>query len=280
MSSSSFNIPRNWWGKIIGGVLGFFKGGISGAVIGAVVGHIFDRIFNAITGVGGTQESFFRALFSTLGHLSKADGQVTPSEIQAAETLMQRMQINAEERKRAISFFNEGKRLDFNLEDALQAFIRHSVVRPDLRQMFMEIVLDVAFADGKLNEAELNVLVRLATLLRIPGHLFNAMLQARQFAPGQAGAGPRPGAGYGPGAGGRGSVAAQGSLTQAYAKLGLKDGASNSEVKKAYRKLVSQYHPDKLVSRGLPEEMMEVAKTRVREINTAYDQIKQAKGFK
>jgi DnaJ like chaperone protein len=282
MSSSSFNIPRHWWGKIIGGVLGFFKGGISGAVIGAVVGHIFDRIFNAVTGVGGTQESFFRALFSTLGHLSKADGRVTPGEIQAAETLMQRMQISAEERKRAIEFFNEGKRLDFNLEDALHAFVRHSVVRPDLRQMFMEIVLDVAFADGKLNEAELNVLVRLATLLRIPGHLFNAMLQARQFGPGQAGPGPGsgPGQGYGPGTGRRGSVASQGPLARAYAKLGLKNGASDSEVKKAYRKLVSQYHPDKLISRGLPEEMMEVAKTRVREINTAYDQIKQAKGFK
>jgi DnaJ like chaperone protein len=60
----------------------------------------------------------------------------------------------------------------------------------------------------------------------------------------------------------------------------LKEGASDADVKRAYRKLVSQYHPDKLVSRGLPEEMMEVAKTRVREINTAYDQIKAARGIK
>ena len=55
--------------------------------------------------------------------------------------------------------------------------------------------------------------------------------------------------------------------------------ASDAEIKRASRKLVSQYHPDKLVSRGLPEEMMEVAKNRVREINTAYDRIKQARGF-
>jgi DnaJ like chaperone protein len=69
-------------------------------------------------------------------------------------------------------------------------------------------------------------------------------------------------------------------LDQAYAHLGLDRSASDAEVKRAYRKLVSQYHPDKLVSHGLPEEMQDIAKTRVREINTAYDRIKQSRGFK
>jgi len=83
------------------------------------------------------------------------------------------------------------------------------------------------------------------------------------------------------GAGGRQSaMPPQGRLEESYAKLGLKRSATDAEVKKAYRKLVSQYHPDKLISRGLPEEMMEIAKTRVREINRAYDEIKQARGFK
>lgn len=270
MSSSSFNIPRNWWGKILGALFGFFRGGIGGAVIGAIIGHIVDRIIASVAGVGSTQESFFRALFSTLGHLSKADGRVTENEIRVAESLMQRMQISGEERKRAIGFFNEGKRIGFNLGDALRPFLQHSKVRPELRQMFMEIVVDAAFADGRLSEAERQVLVRLATHLRIPGHLFAAMMQARQYGFTQGGAG----------AGARRSVASRQPLAQAYAKLGLKDGASDADVKKAYRRLVSQYHPDKLVSRGLPEEMMEVAKTRVREINAAYDQIKAAKGIK
>lgn len=274
MSSSSFNIPRNWWGKIIGAVLGFLRGGIGGAVIGALIGHAVDRFIASFIGVGNTQQAFFRALFSTLGHLSKADGRVTRDEIRAAENLMQRMEISSEERKRAIEYFNQGKRVDFSLDQALHGFIQHSVVRPDLRQMFMEIVVDAAFADGRVSEAERNVLVRVATQLRIPGHLFAAMMQARQYGYTQ------PGPGEGQRAGGRRTVASRQPLAQAYAKLGLKEGASDADVKKAYRKLVSQYHPDKLISRGLPEEMMEVAKTRVREINTAYEQIKQAKGFK
>ena len=279
MSSSTFNIPRHWWGKIIGGVLGFFRGGISGAIIGAVLGHIIDRILASIMGVGNTQQAFLKALFSILGHLSKADGRVTENEIRAAETLMQRMNISGEERKRAIDYFNEGKRVGFRLDETLQPFIKHTVVRHDLRQMFMEIVVDAAFADGKISKAEHNVLVRVATQLRIPGQLFAAMLQARQFGYTQAGYGPGPGAGSRAG-GGRSTGLKQQPLAQAYAKLGLQDGASDAEVKRAYRKLVSQYHPDKLVSRGLPEEMMEVAKTRVREINTAYDQIKAARNIK
>jgi DnaJ like chaperone protein len=89
------------------------------------------------------------------------------------------------------------------------------------------------------------------------------------------------GGGYSGTAGGQQRAGRQiGSLAQAYAQLGLDSKVTDAEVKKAYRKLVSQYHPDKLISRGLPEEMMELAKTRVREINTAYDQIKQARGFK
>ena len=82
--------------------------------------------------------------------------------------------------------------------------------------------------------------------------------------------------------GGRRQTAAQASqpLSQAYAALGIEQSATDAEVKKAYRKLVGQYHPDKLVSQGLPEEMMEMARKRVREINTAYDRVKQARGFK
>ena len=107
-------------------------------------------------------------------------------------------------------------------------------------------------------------------LYDIPPQLFLAMLQARG---GATGSGWRDAGGaYGGGSGGgRRAAPSPASLDQAYAQLGLTRQASDAEVKRAYRKLVSQYHPDKLVARGLPEEMMEVAKTRVREINTAYD---------
>jgi len=276
MAINSLNIPRNWWGKIIGGLLGLFRGGLTGIFFGIFLGHMVDRFLSGITGVSTTRKSFFEALFSSLGHLSKADGKVTETEIRMVESLMQRMDITGEERQRAIRFFNQGKQADFDLELALHSFVKYSVVRQDLRLMFMEIIVEAAFSSGKISQQEHAVLLRIARALRIPGALFSAMLQARGAPSGAYGQGS-----YSHSRSYRASSRnTSRTLEQAYAQLGLTRKASDSEIKKAYRKLVSQYHPDKLVSRGLPEEMMSIAKTRVREINTAYDQIKQARGFK
>ncbi|NNJ63951.1 MAG: co-chaperone DjlA [Xanthomonadales bacterium] len=265
MPADSFNIPRHWWGKIIGGVIGLFRGGLTGAVLGALLGHFVDRFLAGIIGVGATQKAFFDALFATLGHLAKADGRVTESEIRMVESLMEQMKITGEHRQRAIRLFNQGKQAEFDLDATLHPFVHQSVVRQDLRRMFIEILVAAAASSGQISTAESQILHRVAHALKIPAQVFSAMLNARG----------------GGAAGGRSqSGRAVVPMEQAYAQLGLTAKASDAEVKKAYRKLVSQYHPDKLVSHGLPEEMMDIAKNRVREINTAYDRIKQARGFK
>jgi DnaJ like chaperone protein len=274
MSANSFNVPRHWWGKIIGALIGLFRGGLLGALVGALLGHMVDRFLAGVLGVGATQQAFFDALFASLGHLGKADGQVTETEIRMVESLMQQMKISGADRQRAIRLFNRGKQADFELEVTLQPFVQHSVVRQDLRRMFLEILVEAAWSSGGVSPAEQAVLQRVAQALKIPAQVFAAMMQARGAARGAGGRGGGGGAGAG-----RRRVATAVSLDQSYAQLGLTSEASDAEVKRAYRKLVSQYHPDKLVSRGLPEEMMEVAKNRVREINTAYDRIKQARGF-
>ncbi len=267
MTSQSFNIPKHWWGKIIGGIVGLFRGGLTGAVIGALFGHMVDRFLAGITGVGTTRDTFFEALFSALGHLSKADGRVTDVEIRMAESLMQRMQLSSEDKQRAIKYFNLGKQTGFDLDAALKPFAQNSTMRFDLRQMFMEVLIEAAFSNGHITQAEQAILLQVARDLRIPAQLFAAMMQARQ-------------GGQGSQQGQQGNTGViRGSMAQAYAQLGLTSKATDAEVKKAFRKLVSQYHPDKLVSRGLPEEMMDMAKTRVREINIAYEQIKKTRGI-
>ena len=116
----------------------------------------------------------------------------------------------------------------------------------------------------------MEILVRTCGHLHIPANVFQAMLRARQVGGGQG----QQNRQY------QATPERADSLQQSYATLGLKPEASAQEVKRAYRKLVSQYHPDKLISQGLPEEMMEMSKNRVREINAAYDKIKASKGIK
>ena len=110
------------------------------------------------------------------------------------------------------------------------------------------------------------VLFRVCRALHMRGDVLSAMLAAFR-------ASHRHGAYQGP-------QSAVTNLAQAFAALGLKESASNAEIKKAYRRLVAQSHPDRLESRGLPAEMMDKARNRVREINAAYDRLKQARGIK
>jgi len=268
MGNAGFKIPGHWWGKVIGGVIGLVRGGIPGLILGVFVGHWVDRFLAGLGNASRTRDAFFGAMFSTLGHINKADGQVTKAEIEAAEQLMRRLQLTEAERQRAIKFFQQGKEQDFDLVATLREFARHSMLRHELRIMFIELLLEAALADGALTAAEQAILVQSCQVLHIPANVFSAMLRARQVGGGSSYTHQRQAVNQGP------------SLQQSYAALGLDSDASTQEIKRAYRKLVSRYHPDKLVSQGLPDKMMEVSKKRVREINAAYDAIKASRGIK
>lgn len=119
-----------------------------------------------------------------------------------------------------------------------------------------------AYADGSMHPAEKDVLLKICQVLNISRHEFDHLCAMI-------------------GGMGRGAGRNDGSpsLKQAYVILDVKESASSSEIKKAYRRLLSQHHPDKLVAKGLPEEMMKVAADRTHEIRKAYEVIKKEKGL-
>ena len=134
--------------------------------------------------------------------------------------------------------------------------------------MFIEIQLQAAYADGTLDPAEQRLLLEICKRLGIPEFAFRRlerMIQAERH--------------YGRGTGGRSGRGAGPTLNDAYAILNVKTDASDAEVKRAYRRLLSQHHPDKLVSKGLPEEMMKMATQKTHEIRQAYEQVKEARGI-
>lgn len=270
----------SWWGKLIGGAFGFMLGGPLGAILGVALGHNFDKGIKALPeqGFGAedfapgdrerVQTAFFTATFSVLGAVSKADGRVSPEEIRLAEAVMAQMDLDRPMRDTAIRLFNEGKSADFPLDDVVDQFRSECHGRTTLIQMFLEIQLQGAFADAKLDPAEDRLLLHICKLLGISEIEYRRLERMIRAETGFGGAGGS----------GRASATAP-SIDDAYALLGLDARASDAEVKKAYRRLLSQHHPDKLVSKGLPEEMMKVAAQKTHEIKQAYERIKQERGF-
>lgn len=261
----------SWWGKIIGGTFGFMLGGPLGAMLGAAVGHNFD---NGLTGSptssshgGGPnqeriQSAFFTAVFSVMGHVAKADGRVSEDEIAMARSVMQQMSLDQNQTRVAMDLFNQGKHADFVLDPVITQFRKECHRRRTLLQMFLEILLHAAYADGVLHRDEEALLKDISAKLGFSDAHFQqleAMVRAQRFFTGGGQPGQPPPAEL---------------LTDAYALLGVQPSNSDAEVKKAYRRMMSQHHPDKLMAKGLPEEMVKLATQKTQEIKAAYDLIK------
>jgi DnaJ like chaperone protein len=264
------------WGKVLGAGFGYMLGGPIGAVLGVFMGHQFDRglkhsLFQSRADIERIQASFFTTLFSVMGHLAKADGRVSTQEIKTAEAIMQQMSLNEEQRRVAIELFNKGKQADFPLDAALAQFRQASHGQRNLIQMFVEILLHAAYADGAIHPSEERLLKHVAQKLGMSPYQFaqlEGMVQAQQAFHQGHGAHRRP-------AKPRADL-----LQEAYTVLGIKPDASDAEVKKAYRRQMNQHHPDKLVAKGMPEEMVKMATEKTQEIKAAYETIQKARGTK
>ncbi len=266
----------SWWGKLLGGSFGFLLGGPLGAMIGVALGHNFDKgLAGNLRGrfEPGDQErvqtAFFTTVFSVMGHLAKADGRVSESEIELARDIMQRMNLNEEMRQTAIRLFNQGKQPDFVLTDVLRQFRKECHGRRNLMRMFTEILIHSAYADGSLATAERQVLeqvrIELGFSAREFQHIEAVVYNARYFG---GGAGQPP------------PETTRASLREAYAVLGVNEDDSDAVIKKAYRRMMNQHHPDKLVAKGLPEEMIKLATEKTQEIKQAYELIKKQRAKK
>jgi DnaJ like chaperone protein len=258
-----------WWGKALGGAFGFMIGGPLGALMGVAFGHNFDR---GMSGIGNgdseaeqerIQAAFFTATFSVMGYIAKADGRVTADEIRLAEAVMGRLGLNAQMRDSARKLFNEGKSDDFPIDEVMIQFKKEVQRRTTLIQMFLEIQLQAAYADGVMHPAEKIVLADICGYLGIPVSQLDRLEEMLR-------------AGFG--RSGYDATVAKTSLKDAYLLLGVDESVNDVELKKSYRRMMSQHHPDKLVAKGLPEEMIKDATEKTQQIKAAFDLIRQSRG--
>lgn len=260
----------NWIGALIGAVIGWVVGGPVGLAVGMLLGQSLS-VGVSRGGWSGhdaavAQASFFNATFTIMGHMAKADGVVSEHEIRAAQAVMAHMNLDADQQRAAVELFNRGKQPEFNLEAALQDLRKACHGRRDLVRMFLQIQLHAALADGTIHPAERQVLERICAVLGISEF---ELRQYEQFIRAQQGF-----------RGTQTREARADTLTAAYQTLGVAASATDAEIKIAYRRLMKENHPDKLVSRGLPEPMLKLAQEKVQQINVAYEAIKSSRGIK
>ena len=263
-----------WQGKAFGALIGIVVAGPVGALFGAFVGHLVDAEIEgraparAQPQSRSVQEAFFRATFQSMGHLAKADGRVSEEEIRAARAMMAELRLGEAEVQLAMQLFTEGKAQDFPLIATLRQLQAACHDRPDLRRMFMQIQLQAGLWGGSLNPAGREVLRRMAAALDVSGYELVQMeallrMQGSQRNERQQAESDQ-----------------HRRVAQAYEVLGVKRDASDAEIVKAYRRLMNQNHPDKLLAKGLPESMLQLAQEKTAQIRAAYDLLRAARGMK
>ncbi|MCF1183424.1 co-chaperone DjlA [Marichromatium gracile] len=268
-----------WFGTAVAGGLGLVFGGPLGALFGAALGRGVDRGWSAKGGERLTleqrsriQQRFFEAGFRVMGHVAKADGRVSKAEIAYAESVMTRMGLGAPQRQSAIALFGAGKAPEFALAPEIAALHEVAAGQGPMLHLLLEVALSMAYVDGPPSRAQRAALETIRRGLEVSNGAYRRIellvsLQRRvRDVGGDSSAGP--------GAAPRRELP----LSRAYAVLGLRARASDAEVKRAYRRLMSQHHPDKLVSQGVSEAQIRAASQKTQEIRRAYETITRARG--
>ena len=280
-------------GRILGTLFGFMFARIPGAFLGFIVGHFFDKgysqDFNQMGGFSRfftsqdefkQQAIFFHTLFSVMGHIAKADGQVSDAEIRMASSLMDQTGLEGDTRREAQEAFREGKGNDFPLKQVIVEFKESCHGRRDILQVYLEILIQAAYVDGKLDKAEQRILENVAQYMGFKDnellYLLSVYEAELRFRAGQGHSGKQGHSRQQR----TSSYSAQQSLNDAYKIIGVSASDDDKSIKKAYRKLMSENHPDKLVSKGLPKQALELAKNKTQDIQAAYELIKEKRGFR
>ena len=252
-----------WFGKITFGTLGLFLGGPLGAIAGAAMGHLLvdkgiDAAGRAVDATGGsrlgpaeqTQATYFISLFSILGKLSKIDGVVAREEIAVVDGFINGLPMADREKQFARQIFNEAKDSRYSMEDFATQLYQAVGAQPALLLSFLDLLFQIAAADGQFHPAEEAALKTVRDIFKISNQQFED-IKAVYFK----------------------------DFDKFYKMLNCSPESSNEEIKSNYKKLVKEFHPDKIIAKGLPEEFIDFASNRFREIHESYEKIRQERGF-
>ena len=271
-------------GKVIGGILGSMLGGPFGAVLGVAIGHTFDRDKNKNEyqyreqpgqsgpgfNLGQAQMTFFVATFSMLGKMANADGQISDSERNTVIQFMSNdLRLSRQDQDFALRIFDTAAVSSESFDKFAEQFYQCFYGDPQMIEMMMDILVRIAMADGVLSDKENQFIAQAAMCMRYPAGNVDYLKIKYGYRQNQ-------GSGY---SSGSSSGAGSGSLAAAYSVLGCSASDSDDVIKAKYKKLLKEYHPDVIASKGLPEEFMKFATEKFDQIQKAYETIKKVRNL-
>ena len=252
-----------WFGKLTLGSLGMLLGGPLGAIAGVALGHaLIDKRADFVsqpsreipqTEFGSAeraQAAFFISLFSILGKLSKIDGRVAKDEIAVVQGFINSLPIDDTEKQFARQVFNEAKNSPYRIDDFATQLYQTVKNQPALLLSYFDLLFKIVAADGTFHPAEETALKRVKEIFNIGDDRYEN-LKALYF----------------------------NDLDKHYKILNCTPESTNEEIKSNYKKLVKDFHPDVIISKGLPEEFVEFATNRFREIQESYEKIRRERSL-
>jgi len=267
-------------GKLIGGTLGCLIGGPLGGILGVAIGHSFDKNRNISPydneprthqhqGYQQNQMTFFVATFSLLGKMAAADGNVSSSERDTVRAFMQNeLHLSMQDQNFAMRIFDTAAASDETFDKFAQQFYECFMYEPQMIEMMMDLLVRLCFADGVLSEREGQFIARAAMCFRYPaGNVENLKIKYGYRKDDSGGS--RNQDTY--------QSCSDGDLDVAYSVLGCLPSDADDVVKSRYKKLIKEYHPDVIASKGLPEEFTEFANKKFNQIQQAYEAIKKVR---
>ncbi|HSP25164.1 MAG TPA: molecular chaperone DjiA, partial [Saliniramus sp.] len=235
------------WGKLGGIGIGFAIGGPLGALGGALAGHVLVDREGAVFGPPPRDVVFTTGLVALAAKMAKADGVVTKSEVAAFRRIVD---VSDEDRPRVEKLFALAQQTSDGFEayaDQMATLLRDE---PKLLEDVLDGLFHIAKADGAIHAREFAYLNTVATRFGFSDIEFER-ISARHV-----------------------RVA-----DDPYLVLGIEREKSNEEIRRHYRRLVADNHPDREIARGLPPEAVRIATQRLAAINAAYDRIALERGM-
>ncbi|MCW9033367.1 MAG: TerB family tellurite resistance protein [Alphaproteobacteria bacterium] len=244
------------WGKVIGGVTGFALGGPLGAILGTAAGHAIDRLSGkpglgdgSLEQLGTTKQvAFTVAIIVLSAKMAKADGQVTRDEVDAFKQIFR---VPSHDMKGVGKIFDRAKQDAEGFEPYASQIGQMFAHQPAVLEELLGGLFHIANADGVIHPNEIKYLETVASIFGFGKERFDR-IKAVYISP-------------------------QG--TSPYELLGVSAEASDDEVKKVYRTLIREHHPDTVIAQGMPQEFVDLANEKMAAINAAYDEIKKIRGI-